>query len=63
MAFFEGVILTDSIEFIIEQKGEFCLFIASGTYRLGWIGKTFFGKAIENSLSSVKKRRLENMGV
>ena len=59
MVFFEGVILTDSIEFIIEQKGEFCLFIASGTYRLGWIGKTFFGKAIENSLSSVKKHMKE----
>jgi hypothetical protein len=35
-------------EFIIKQKGESCLFIASGTYRLGWIGKTFFKKAIEN---------------
>jgi hypothetical protein len=46
-------------EFIIEQKGEFCLFTASGTYRLGWIGKTFFGKAIEKSLASVKKHMKE----
>jgi uncharacterized protein YndB with AHSA1/START domain len=46
-------------EFIIKQKGESCLFIASGTYRLGWIGKTFFKKAIENSLSSVKKHMKE----
>jgi hypothetical protein len=46
-------------EFIIEQKGESCLFIASGTYRLGWIAKTFFKKAIENSLSSVKKHMKE----
>lgn len=42
-------------EFIIEQKEESCLFIASGTYRVGWIGKTFFGKAIEKGLSSVRK--------
>ena len=47
------------IEFMIEQKGESCLFIASGTYRLGWIGKTFFKKAIENGLSSVKKHMRE----
>ena len=46
-------------EFIIEQKGEFCLFTASGTYRLGWIGKTFFGKAIEKSFASVKKHMQE----
>ena len=46
-------------EFLIEQKGESCLFIASGTYRLGWIGKKFFGKAIEKSLSGVKKHMKE----
>jgi hypothetical protein len=46
-------------EFLIEQKADCCLFIASGTYRLGWIGKTFFGKAIENSLLSVKKHMKE----
>ena len=46
-------------EFVIEPKGEFCLFTASGTYRLGWIGKTFFGKAIDKSLASVKKHMKE----
>jgi len=46
-------------EFIIEPKGESCLFIASGTYRVGWIGKTFFGKAIEKGLASVKKHMQE----
>ena len=39
---------------LIEQKAESCLFVASGTYRVGWIGKTFFNKAIEKGLSSVK---------
>ena len=46
-------------EFIIEQKGDSCLFIASGTYRVGWIGKVFFGKAIEKGLSSVRKHMKE----
>ena len=46
-------------EFFIEQKGESCLFIASGTYRVGWIGKTFFNNAIEKALSSVKKHMQE----
>ena len=46
-------------EFIIEQKGECCLFIASGTYRLGWIARTFFRKTIENSLSGVKEHMKE----
>ncbi|MGD2184497.1 MAG: hypothetical protein PVI71_00155 [Desulfobacterales bacterium] len=46
-------------EFIIVQKGEFCLFIASGTYRLGWIGKTFFKKAVEKGLSSAKTHMQE----
>jgi hypothetical protein len=46
-------------EFIIKQKGDCCLFIASGTYRLGWIGRTFFKKAIESNLSSVKKHMKE----
>jgi hypothetical protein len=30
-----------------------------GTYRLGWIGETFFGKVIEKSLVSVKKHMKE----
>ena len=45
--------------FTIEQKGESCLFIASGTCRFGWIAKTFFKKALENGLSSVKKHMKE----
>ena len=32
---------------------------ASGTYRIGWIGKTFFSKAIEKGLSGVKKHMQE----
>jgi len=46
-------------EFIIEQEEESCLFIASGTYRLGWIARVFFRKAVENGLSSVKKHMKE----
>jgi hypothetical protein len=46
-------------EFLIEQKGKSCLFIASGTYRVGRIGKTFFNKAIEKGLSRVKKHMQE----
>ena len=46
-------------EFIIEQKGDTCLFIASGTFRVGWIVKTFFKKAIENGLSSTRKHMKE----
>lgn len=33
--------------------------MASGTYRVGWIGKTFFKKAIDNRLASVKKHMKE----
>jgi len=40
---------------LIERKGESCLFTASGTYRVGKIGKFFFGKSIERALSSVKQ--------
>jgi hypothetical protein len=46
-------------EFVIEQKGESCLFIASGTYRVGWLAKTFFNKAVDRALSSVKKHMKE----
>ena len=46
-------------EFIMEQKGDICIFTASGTYRVGKLGKIFFKKAIENSLSSVKKHMRE----
>ncbi len=46
-------------EFLIEQKGESCLFTASGAYRVGKIGKIFFGKSIERALSSVKQHMKE----
>jgi len=46
-------------EFIIEQDEGACRFIATGTYRLGWIGQTFFKKAIERGLSSVRKHMKE----
>ena len=46
-------------EFVIEQKGDSCLFIASVTYRIGWIAKTFFKKALNKGLSSVKKHMKE----
>ena len=46
-------------EFIIETRGESCLFIASGTYRIGWIGKTFFNAAIEKALASVEQHMKE----
>lgn len=46
-------------ELIIEQRGESCLFVASVTFRVGWIGKTFFGKAIERGLASVRKHMRE----
>ncbi|MFH2013026.1 MAG: SRPBCC family protein [Pseudomonadota bacterium] len=42
-------------EFIIEQRGESCLFTALGTYRVGKIGKIFFKEAIEKGLSGVKE--------
>jgi len=45
--------------FSIEQKGESCVFIASGTYRVGWIVKTFFKKALENGLLSIRKHMKE----
>jgi hypothetical protein len=43
----------------LNKKIESSLFIASGTYRVGWIVKTLFKKAIEKSLSSVKKHMKE----
>ena len=46
-------------EFIIEQKNNSCIFTASGTYRVGKVGKIFFKKAIEKSLSSVRKHMRE----
>lgn len=46
-------------EFVIEPKGESSLFIASGTYRVDRIGKTFFKRAIEKSISSVETHMKE----
>ena len=46
-------------EFIIEKGGESSIFIASGTYRLAWIARTFFKKAVQNGLSSVKRHMKE----
>jgi hypothetical protein len=46
-------------EFIIESKGNSCLFSAKGTYRIGKIGKIFFRRSIEKALSSVKKHMRE----
>jgi hypothetical protein len=37
-------------EFIIEQQESACLFISSATFRIGWIGKTFFKKKIDKGL-------------
>ena len=46
-------------EFIIEQKGDTCLFIASVNYRIGWIVKTFFKKALDKVLFGTKKHMKE----
>lgn len=46
-------------DFIIEPKEEGCLFIARGSFRIGKIGRIFFKKSIEKTLSSVKKHMRE----
>jgi hypothetical protein len=38
-------------EFIIEQTTDGCRFISSATFRIGWIGKTFFGRRIDDGLA------------
>ena len=38
-------------EFIIEQTSDGCRFISSATFMIGWIGKTFFKRKIEDGLS------------
>ena len=45
--------------FVIEQKEDTCLFIASGTCRIGWIVRKLFRKQIERGLASVKKHMRE----
>ncbi|MBW2513372.1 MAG: SRPBCC family protein [Deltaproteobacteria bacterium] len=46
-------------EFTIEPQGEGCRFIASGTYRIGWIGKTLFKKKLEEGLSRIQRHMKE----
>ena len=46
-------------EFIIEGQGDACRFIASGTYRIGWIVKTFFKKKRDQGLSGIRKHMQE----
>ena len=38
-------------EFIIEQTDNGCRLISSATFRIGWIGKKFFRKSIDDGLS------------
>lgn len=46
-------------EFNIKENGESCLFTASGTYRVGKIGRLLFNKSIEKGLASVRKHMKE----
>jgi len=46
-------------EFIIEAQGDTYRFIASGTYRIGWIGKTLFKKKLAEGLASIEKHMQE----
>ena len=45
--------------FVIEIKGDTCIFTASGTCRVGWLAKTFAGKKLEYGLSSTRKHMKE----
>jgi len=45
--------------FIVKQKEKRAIFVATGTYRLGWLAKTFAKKRIERGLSSVRKHMKE----
>ena len=45
--------------FTVDKKGEICVFAASGTYRVGWLAKTFAKKKLEYGLSSVRKHMKE----
>jgi len=45
--------------FAVDRKGDICVFTASGTYRVGWLAKTFAGKKVEYGLSSVRKHMKE----
>lgn len=46
-------------EFILEAQGDACRFIASGTYRIGWLGRTLFRKQLKEGLSSIKQHMKE----
>ena len=46
-------------DFVIEDLGDACRFVASGTYRIGWIGKKFFKKKLDEGLSSIRKHMKE----
>ena len=46
-------------EFFIEFDGDFCLLIASKTYRLGGIIETFFREKIRKGLSGIQKHMQE----
>ena len=41
--------------FHLEPKEDTCIFTATGTYRIGWLVRTFAANRIERALSSVKK--------
>ena len=45
--------------FTVDQKGDRCVFTASGTYRIGWLARTFAGKKLERGLLSAKKHMKE----
>jgi len=45
--------------FHIEAKEGTCVFTAAGTYRIGWLARTFAKKRLERGLSSVRKHLKE----
>jgi len=45
--------------FHIEPKEGTCLFTATGTYRVGWLVRTFAKKRLDRGLSSVRKHMKE----
>lgn len=45
--------------FYIEPKDATCVFTATGTYRVGWLFRTFARKRLERALSSVRKHMKE----
>jgi len=45
--------------FHLERKEDACVFTATGTYRIGWLVRTFAGNRLESGLSSVRKHMKE----